>query len=388
MKVCHVITRMIVGGAQENTLFSVRGLVEASHECVLMTGPSPGPEGELLKKGASGGFTVVECPYLVREISPLNEIKAYLFMKKYFTENHFDVVHTHSSKAGIIGRFAAHAAHVPVVVHTIHGLAFNQYEKPWKNLIYTTLERAAAKRSDKIYAVAQAMIEQSLDAKIGTRELYKVVYSGMELGDFLESKRDLTLRRTLGIPENAIVLGTIARLFEMKGYEDLFKIAPELFKRFKNLHFLIVGDGLMRRELEEKAEKEHFRDKISFAGLVPPNDVPQYAAQMDMLAHFSLREGLPRAAVQALASGKPVAAYSLDGTPEVVIDKVTGRLATPCDTQSALEAVTYILENEQFRLDAGKAGRELVKEKFNWRKMSAILIGEYEKLIAGKRKKS
>lgn len=137
MKVCHVITRMIIGGAQENTLFSARGLAEAGHECILLTGPSPGPEGELLSRtGIPAGVKVETCPYLTRELSPLTDLKAYFFLKKYFKENHFDVVHTHSSKAGILGRLAACAAGVPVVVHTIHGLPFHPHEKHWKNVLY------------------------------------------------------------------------------------------------------------------------------------------------------------------------------------------------------------------------------------------------------------
>ena len=166
MKICHVITRMIVGGAQENTLLSCRGAVEAGHDVTLVTGPSPGPEGELLKRVSCPGLKIVECPHLVRAISPLTDLKAYSFLKKLFREEKYDVVHTHSSKAGIVGRFAAKAAHVPFVAHTIHGLAFHRYEKFWKNFIYIASERAAAPCGKRIYAVAQAMIDQSLAAGI------------------------------------------------------------------------------------------------------------------------------------------------------------------------------------------------------------------------------
>lgn len=384
MKVCHVITRMIVGGAQENTLFSMRGLKESGHECVLVTGPSPGPEGELLEKEGANEYDVVVCPNLVREISPLDDFKAYLYLKKYFRENNFDVVHTHSSKAGIIGRFAARAAGIPVVVHTIHGLAFGRYVSAIKNFLYITLEKMAAKRSDKIFAVAKAMIDQSLEAGIGTPDLYKVVYSGMRLELFLNAVKDESLRKNLCIPDDAVVLGTVARLFKMKGYEELFALAPRLFEQFPKLHFLIVGDGNMRDELEKIALEGGFRDKISFAGLVAPDDVAKYTAQMDMLAHFSLREGLPRAAVQALACAKPVAAYALDGTPEVVIDGVTGRLAVPENSESAFHAVCDLLADPELRKKMGEAGRELVKERFAWKTMSDILIDEYEKLLAAK----
>jgi glycosyltransferase involved in cell wall biosynthesis len=224
MKVCHVITRMIIGGAQENTLFSIYGLMDAGHQVELVTGPSPGPEGELLKNsGKNVDLKVVECPDLVRNISPLQDWKAYRFLLNYFRSNKFDVVHTHSSKAGIIGRLAAHAAGVPLVVHTVHGLAFHRFEKPWKNWIYILLEKIAAAKCHKIYAVAQAMIDQCLAAGIGKKEQYQVVYSGMELEPFLTSEKDEDLRKELNIPESAKVLGTVARLFPLKGYEELFK---------------------------------------------------------------------------------------------------------------------------------------------------------------------
>ena len=385
MKICHIITRMIVGGAQENTLFSARGAVEAGHECVLLTGPSPGPEGELLAKtGIPEGLKVVTCPYLVREIDPLNDWKAYRFLKKYFRENQFDVVHTHSSKAGILGRLAAHAAKVPLVVHTIHGLAFHPREKWWKNRLYVMLERFAAKRCDHIYAVAQAMIEQSLAQKIGRRDQYSVVYSGMDLEVFLSAQRESSLRESLKIPADANVVGTVARLFPLKGYEELMAIAPRLMEQHKNLYFLFVGNGSMMEEIRKWAQDHKIGDRIIFAGLVPPAEVYRYIAQMDLLVHFSLREGLPRAAVQALAGGKPVVAYPLDGTPEVVIHGTTGILCPVGDHTAMIEGISALLADEELRKKNGENGRELVREKFPWQVMSDTLLKSYQTLSGEK----
>jgi len=382
MKVCHVITRMIVGGAQENTLFSARGLLEAGHDCVLMTGPSPGPEGELLTRaGTPDALKVEVCPYLVREISPMNDLKAYFYLKKYFRDHDFDVVHTHSSKAGIIGRLAARAAGVPAVVHTIHGLPFHPREKWWKNRLYVALEKLAAKHCDRIFAVAQAMIEQALAQGIGKRDMYEVVYSGMELAAFLTAEHDADLRKSLNIPANAKVLGTVARLFPLKGYEELMKIAPALLQAEKNLYFLFVGDGSLHDTLKKQAADGGFADRIVFAGLVAPSDVGKYIAQMDVLAHFSLREGLPRAAVQALACGKPVVAYPLDGTPEVVETGRTGFLCPVGDEAKMTGAIRKLLADEALRTEMGSRGRELVRSKFAWKKMSDTLIAAYRKLL-------
>ncbi len=377
MKICHVITRMIVGGAQENTLLSARGAVEAGHDVALVTGPSPGPEGELLKKVSCPGLKIVECPWLVREISPLRDLRAYRFLKNLFRKERYDVVHTHSSKAGVIGRFAGKAAHVPLVVHTIHGLAFHRYEKPWKNAVYIRSERAAARCGKRIYAVAQAMIDQSLAAGIGSPEMYKVVYSGMELEPFLTSRPDPELRRKLGIPEQAFVFATLARLFPLKGYEDFLPLAMKLAGELPGVHYLIIGDGILMEEIKRRIADANLTDRFSFAGLVPPGEVFRYLALSDVLVHFSLREGLPRAAVQSLASGHPVIAYALDGTPEVVLPGKTGWLLPPSDHAAAEEAMREAVAHPERTKELGREGRRLVASRFGWKTMSDALLKDY-----------
>ncbi len=382
MKICHVITRMIVGGAQENTLLSCRGAVEAGHDVTLVTGPSPGPEGELLKRVSCPGLRIVECPYLVREISPLNDLKAYFHLKKLFRAERCDVVHTHSSKAGIIGRFAAKAARVPLVAHTIHGLAYHRYEKFWKNILYIASERAAASCGKRIYAVAQAMIDQSLAAGVGRPEQYKVVYSGMELEPFLNSAPDPELRKKLGIPADAVVFATLARLFPLKGYEEFIPVALKLAKELPGIHYLIIGNGSMMEEIQARIAAEKLESRFSFAGLVPPGEVWKYLALSSALVHFSLREGLPRAAVQSLASGKPVIAYALDGTPEVVIPGKTGYLLEPGDRDGAEAAIRDIISNPARAAGLGAAGRALVASRFGWKTMSDTLLKDYAECLA------
>lgn len=385
MKICHVITRMIVGGAQENTQLSCRGALEAGHDVTLVTGPSPGPEGELLKRVSCPGLKIVECPWLVREIAPLSDLKAFLHLKKLFRTERYDVVHTHSSKAGIVGRFAARAAGVPLVVHTIHGLAFHRYEKFWKNLLYIACERAAAPCGKRIYAVAQAMIDQSLAAGVGSPDQYKVVYSGMELDRFLHAKPDPELRKKLGIPEDAVVLATLARLFPLKGYEQFLPVAVKLAKELPQIHCLIIGNGTMMEEIREFIRKEGVESRFSFAGLVAPGEVGNYLALASVLVHFSLREGLPRAAVQALASGKPVVAYALDGTPEVVIPGKTGYLLKPGDRAGAEAAIRELVANPALAAELGANGRKLVESRFGWKTMSDTLLKDYAECLAAKK---
>ncbi|MCP3968367.1 MAG: glycosyltransferase family 4 protein [Lentisphaerae bacterium] len=382
LKICHVITRMIVGGAQENTLFTIVGHIQEGHEVVLVTGPSPGPEGELLSNSDYPKFEIAEIPHLVREVSVSKDIKAYRELKKFFKERKFDVVHTHSSKAGVLGRAAAWDCKVPLVVHTVHGQAFHPYESSWKNLLYINAERWAAKRCHKIYAVAQAMIDQCVECKVAPREKYQVVYSGMEIGKFLNSKPEADLRVQLGIPEGVRVVGAVARLFPLKGYEYFIPAAQAIAEKHDDVHFLIVGNGSMYEEMQAQIAEIGLTDRFHFAGLVPPDEVYRYIALMDLLMHLSLREGLPRSVVQALASGKPAIGFRLDGTPEVVLDGSTGYCAEPQSVESVVKFALKILESPELAAKMGENGKKLVAEKFDWHKMSSILEEDYLKMLS------
>ena len=377
ISICHVITRMIVGGAQENTLFSCIGQLRAGNRVVLVTGPSPGPEGELLSRISVPELEVVTIDEMVREISPYQDFKCYCKLKKYFQKEKFDVVHTHSSKAGIIGRLAAKAAKVPCVVHTVHGQAFHEYEKPWKNFIYKLSERIAARPSDRIYAVAQAMIDQCVKAHIAPEEKYQVVYSGMDIAAFLNAKRSNALRESLNIPADAAVIVTLARLFELKGYDDVLKAFPLVLKEVPETHLLIIGDGILRESLEAEAQNGGFADRVHFAGLISPDKVPEYLIHGDILWHLSLREGLPRSVVQALACGLPACGYQLDGTPEVIHNGVTGCCVEPRDISAIVQGTVEFLKNPEKAQAAGMAGRKLVEERFDKERMAKILLDDY-----------
>lgn len=384
LKICHVITRMIVGGAQENTLLTIKGHLAAGHEVVLATGPSPGREGKLLENTGMPEFPIVEFPDMVRNISPWHDMRAYFALKKYFRQEKFDVVHTHSSKAGVIGRLAARAAGVPVVVHTVHGQAFHPYQSKLKNALYIFLERFSARRCDKIYAVAQAMIDQCVAAKVAPPEKYMVVYSGMDTANFAAVRREKELREKLGIPEDAFTVSTVARLFQQKGYEFVIPAAKKVIAAAPQVHFLLVGDGPMYNELKANLKAEKIDGNFHFAGLVPPCEVSRYIAQSELLWHLSLHEGLPRAVVQALATGIPAIGFALDGTPEVVLDGKTGYTTAPCDIDAVVKRTLELLRNDALRRQMGSAGQAMVLEQFDWQRMADILEKEYLELAAAK----
>lgn len=379
MKIAQVITRMNIGGAQEAVLLTCMGQIQAGHEVTLITGPSEGPEGKILEKmPPPPELKIIEVPDLIREINLPKDYKAYRNLRKVFREHSFDVVHTNSSKAGLLGRAAAWAEKVPLVVHTVHGQAFHRYEKPWKNQLYIWAERFAAKRCHKIFAVADAMIRQCVDAKVAPRSLYEVVYTGMDLEAFKHARRDVALRERLKIPDDARVIGTIARLFPLKGYEQLLPAALQTVRENPKIHFLFLGDGLIRPQIEAQIQEAHLQDNFHLMGMVPPEEVPMYTAQMDVLAHFSLREGLPRGVVQALAAAKPVVAFNLDGTPEVVKTGETGIILEPdAPVSDLVKAMRELAENPLESARLGAQGQDFVCRYFDWHYMSDRVCALY-----------
>ncbi|MBI3877094.1 MAG: glycosyltransferase family 4 protein [Verrucomicrobia bacterium] len=382
MRVTHVITRLIVGGAQENTVASVLGLREKPGvEVQLVSGPTTGPEGSLEERMHSvpGLLTIV--PELVRPVHPWNDWRALLRLTEIFGQTKPDIVHTHSGKAGVLGRLAAKRAGVPVIVHTIHGPSFGDWQNPLANAAFKLAERYAGRVTTHFVSVADAMTEQYLAAGIGRREQYTRIFSGFDLAPFLAAKNDPELRAKLGFAPEDFVVGKIARLTELKGHDDLFIAAPELVWRCPRMKFLLVGDGKWRRRFELLTRRINLEKHFIFTGLVPPDEVPRYIGVMDALVHLSHREGLPRALPQALAAGKPVAAYDCDGASEVCLNGETGILLEPGDLTGLRDALPQLAADAALRQRLGARGRELVKENFSVERMVDELSRLYGRLL-------
>jgi glycosyltransferase involved in cell wall biosynthesis len=350
MRIVHIITRLIIGGAQENTLLSCEGQHDRGHDVTLITGPALGPEGSLMDRAQSYGYRVEVVDDMRRAISPLRDQHAYRHVIELLRQIQPNVVHTHSSKGGIVGRWAAHAADVPFIVHTIHGLAFTASTSRPVNWFYRLLERKAAMITSRIVCVADAMRDQSLGAWVGKPEQYVTIYSGMETAQFLcpPVPRE-QVRAQLGFKESDVVFGTIARLFHLKGHDDLLALAPRLCARFPNLKFLWIGDGILRPSFEKRIARMGLADRFVLTGLVPPARIAELANAMDVLVHPSRREGLPRAVPQASLAGKPVIVYDIDGSREGLIDGETGFLLPPFDVTPLEESIVKPGERSRWR---------------------------------------
>ena len=379
MRIVHIITRLIIGGAQENTLLSCEGQHALGHDVTLITGPPLGPEGSLLDRAQSGGYRVEVLDEMRRAVLPGRDWATYRKLIERLRQIKPDVVHTHSSKAGIVGRWAAHQAQVPVIVHTIHGLSFTASTKPLVNWGYKWLERKAAPITTKIVCVADAMREQSLAAAIGRREQYVTVYSAMETRPFLEppaSRGDV--RKRLGLDQEDLVIGTIARLFHLKGHDDLLDLAPELCAKYPRLKFLWVGEGILRKQFEERMNQVGLRNRFVLTGLVNPSEIPELVNAMDVLVQPSRREGLARAIVQGQLARRPAIAYDVDGNREGLIDGETGFVVPAFDKRMLGEKLRLVLDDADLRKRLGERGREFALSRFD----AEVMIDALEKVYA------
>jgi glycosyltransferase involved in cell wall biosynthesis len=383
LKVVHIITRMIIGGAQENTLFNAIDLIRMyGDEVTLITGIETGPEGDLLEQGRGGELDIQRIPELRRAIHPLHDRSAFLALKSTLERLRPDVVHTHSAKGGFLGRWAAWQCHVPAIVHTVHGAPFHPYQSWLARTVYQQCERFAAKRCHALISVADAMTDLMVSARIAPRSMFHTIYSGMDVEPFLaaDSQRKAT-RQALNLQDEHVVIGKIARLFHLKGHEYLVRAAEKVIRQCPQVRFLLVGDGLLRESLERELEGRGVSDYFRFTGLVSPEDIPKYLGAMDGLVHCSLREGLARALPQALIAGKPVVSFDVDGAREVCLNDQTGFLIAPKDEAALASAIIRLAEDSALRERMGTLGRKRFAEQFRHQTMTRQIRDLYLRVL-------
>lgn len=383
MRIVHVITRLILGGAQENTLYNVEDLQQAyGDDVLLVTGPAEGPEGDLFDRARQKGIPIHLTSHLRRAIDPWNDGLAYFELKRIIREFRADVVHTHSSKAGIIGRGAAWSVKAPAIIHTVHGLPFHPFEKPLKNRLYIKAEKWAARRCHRIISVADAMTRQALAVGIGRPEQYVTIYSGMEIEPFLQAERlRHQVRNELGLRPDDVVVMKIARLFEFKGHDDVIDAARQIASSLPNLRFVFVGGGIWEQRLKARIEEVGLSDRFVFTGLVPSSRIPDLLAAADIVVHASYREGLARVLPQALLSAKPVISYDVDGAPEVVIPDETGCLVKAGDIYGLANAIRELVDDPSKRVRFGITGRERCRIRFDHGEMTRQIRSVYEDVL-------
>ena len=378
LRVVHLITRLIIGGAQENTLHTVEDQHQLhGDEVHLITGPGLGPEGSLEARALAGGYPVHLVPEMLRRLHPLLDWKSYRVTLRLLRELQPDIVHTHSSKAGIIGRAAAAKLGIPAV-HTIHGAAFHYGQNPIAYGVYRQAERFASRWTDHFISVADDMTDEYVHARVATRDRFTTIYSGFDVEPFLHPPRSRdAVRAELGVQPDEIVVGKIARLFHLKGHEFLLRAAPSIVRACPQVRFLWVGDGLLRKEFEQQIAGMGLTDRFVFTGLVPPTRIPELIQAMDIVAHTSQWEGLARVLPQALIAAKPVVAYDVGGAREVVLPGATGYLLPRDSVEPLATAIIRLVSSEEQRQKYGAEGRRRFTDQFRHQTMTARIRQVY-----------
>ncbi|MBA4184070.1 MAG: glycosyltransferase family 4 protein [Acidobacteria bacterium] len=382
IRVLHIITRMIVGGAQENTLLSVIGLdAMPEYEVTLMSGIDKGREGELLSE-AREKTNLLIVPEMGRSINPFSDLAAFWKIYRLIKKGRYHIVHTHSSKAGVLGRIAAWLAGTPLIVHTLHSLVFHEYQPWFINKSWRGIKKMCAPITDFFISVSEIIVQKAIAAGVDKPEKFRTIYSGMELDWFLNANFDgNAVRREFGIPEDAPVVGKIARLFPLKGHDQLMDAAPEIVKRVPDVRFFLIGDGILYEHLQERARDYGILENFVFAGLIPRERIPEMISAMDIVVHTSLREGLARVLPQSLAMGKPCVSFNIDGAPEVVINDKTGYLVETYDNEGLSESISRLLKDPELRKKMGENGRRHVDPAFRTETMVKEIAEVYKMLL-------
>lgn len=413
MRILHVITRLILGGAQQNTVMSCKAQVEAGHDVHLAYGPIHGPEGSLLEEAKASGATLHEIKPMVRELSPLNDLRCYQRVRKIIRTLNADIVHSHSSKAGILARAAGWKERRnpklealweearkngwklrlrppnprnfrPQVVHTVHGLPFHDEQSKLIHNLYVRLEKYAAKRCDHLVAITPEMVEAFNEKQIASPDKFTVIPSGIDVEAFTPrpERRD-AVRLKYGIPQDALVVGHVGRLDPLKGHADLLDQLPRLQEANPaasgGVWLLFVGDGFHRAELEKHPSMEVGQTVMT--GLVPLSSVPEHLSAMDVMALPSYQEGQSRTLCEALLCGVPVVGYGVGGIPSVIRDGETGRLAAVGDKAALGQALLDLLDDPGYRAALAERGRQHVVEHFSAVKMNRQLLELYDQLL-------
>jgi len=375
----HVITRLDLGGAQQNTLFCVRHHDRTCFDVALLAG-SGGVLDDEARALEVAHVSIV--PYLKHPVSPVSDLQALIRLTAHLRASRPDLVHTHSSKAGILGRLAARLAGVPAVVHTAHGWSFNRTQSDRVRRRNIALERLAASWTDRLIVVSERGRQEGIELEIGHPRQYAVVHSGIDAAEFETPRRSREVARDqLGLTPEQLLVGTVACLKPQKAPLDFVRAAAEAYARCDRLRFVVAGDGEQRDEVEQLIDRLGLRGIVRLLGW--RRDVPDLLHAMDVFLLTSRFEGLPRVLLQAMAAGVPVVATAVDGTPEVVRDGRSGLLIPPRDARAAADRVLELIRDPELRARCVDGGRRVLTRGFDIHRMVGDLERIYISLLEG-----
>lgn len=363
IKLLHVITHLPIGGAQDNTLYTVELLNKDKYDISL----SCNLNGELVSRAKKvKHLKLYDVPNLRREVSIINDIRAFLYLYKLIKKENFTIIHTHSSKAGFLGRIAAMLNKTPIVIHTIHGFAFHDYMNSFKKNIFIYLEKLSAKWTHGLVTVSNLNKKKVVDLGIAPIEKLKNIYSGIDLTLFINEKND-QFRKELNLDSNHLLLGSVGRLSNQKDPITMIEAFCIVIKRFPNAHLTLVGEGELRDEILIKIDQLQLNGRVHLTG--NKNDPWKIYHSLDLFIMSSIYEGLGRSITEALSCGVPVVCTSVEGVPEIVRDNETGILVPPKDPGALATGIINSLNDMDNAKRMAEEGRKFVNENFDVNKM-------------------
>ena len=363
IKLLHVITHLPIGGAQDNTLYTVELLNKDKYDISL----SCNLNGELVSRAKKvKHLKLYDVPNLRREVSIINDIRAFLYLYKLIKKENFTIIHTHSSKAGFLGRIAAMLNKTPIVIHTIHGFAFHDYMNSFKKNIFIYLEKLSARWTHGLVTVSNLNKKKVVDLGIAPIEKLKNIYSGIDLTLFINEKND-QFRKELNLDSNHLLLGSVGRLSNQKDPITMIEAFCIVIKRFPNAHLTLVGDGELRDEILIKIDQLQLNGRVHLTG--NKNDPWKIYHSLDLFIMSSIYEGLGRSITEALSCGVPVVCTSVEGVPEIVRDDETGILVPPKDPGALATGIIKSLNDMDNARKMAEEGRKFVNENFDVKKM-------------------
>ena len=362
IRIVHIITTLELGGAQKNALDIIENLDASKYEKFFISSQ----QGLLQKRLKSiKNVNYLFLQGLCRKISPLNDFITILKIASFIRKNRISIVHTHSSKAGILGRWAAALSGVKIIIHTIHGWGFNDYQSFGVRKFYLFLEKITARITTSLIAVSKADIEKGINCRIGSRQQYKLIGCGITSP---QSKKASTPQFINDKDENIPKIAMISCLKPQKNPLDFLKMAKKIKRQGLKAVFYVIGDGFLRPDLEVFIQKNKLNDCVKLLGW--RRDILELLPFFNIIVQTSLWEGLPLALLEAMAAGKPVVAYNVGGVKEIIKEAERGYLIKPKDVQALTERVIFLLANKDVAIAIGRRGKSFWQEsEFHVEKM-------------------
>jgi glycosyltransferase involved in cell wall biosynthesis len=370
LRVAHIITQLELGGAQRNTLYTVGHLNRQQYDPFLLSGPG----GILDKETKKGEWVTYFIRWLVRPIRPWKDAAAFWEIYYRLRQDKPHIVHTHSSKAGILGRIAAYFAGVPVIVHTFHGFGFNNRQKPWTRWLFIALEKICAPLSTHLVFVSEENRKEAAELGIGKKVPKSLIRSGIQLTPTSgrsnvekDNRAENKIQRALkGIPPDSWRVAYVGNFKPQKNPMDLARVAFEVLKQKPNTHFLLAGEGELQMSVENWCRDQGILEHVHFLGWCRRyDDVQKIFDASNCFLMTSLWEGLPRSLVESFAAGKPAVAYGVDGVRDILVDEETGFLIPPGNVQLAAEKILWLAEHPEKAAKMGEKGRERITKDFD-----------------------